>query len=342
MTTRSIVVNGDLGSGKSTVSKAIAQRLGIRRISVGDMYRSIAQERGMSALELNLHSEIDNDVDAYIDQLQADIAKTHEQLVVDSRLAWFFFSDAFKVHLITDPAVAAQRVLARPGDDVETYSSAREAEESLRRRSESERVRFLRKYGADKARLRNYDIIVDTTRAGPDEAADEIVRAYKSPGGFGGSSPRASTAIASEAPPGRSPFLLLDPARVYPSTSISDLRGLWDSDADFVSSVGGSGLRALSPLTVAYTGTYFYVVDGHRRLSAALQNDFPLVPGFLLAERDELVVGDLDAREYFESEVTLKNLYDWEATHGTRLPVPPHLAGSAQGMAADYDGHGRR
>jgi CMP/dCMP kinase len=329
MTARSIVVNGDLGSGKSTVSKAIAQRLGIRRVSVGDLYRSIAQERGMSALELNLHSEIDNDVDAYIDQLQADIATTHEQLVVDSRLAWFFFSDAFKVHLITDPAVAAERVLARPGDEVETYSSAQEAQQSLHRRSESERVRFLRKYGADKARLRNYDIIVDTTRAGADEAADEIVHAYKS-------------AVASGAPPARSPFLLLDPARVYPSTSVSGLRGLWDSDAEFVSSVGGSGLRDLSPLAVAYTGTYFYVVDGHRRLSAALQSDFRLVPGFLLAERDELVVGDLDARAYFESEVTLKGLYDWEAAHGTRLAAPPHLDGNAQGAAADYDGRRRR
>jgi cytidylate kinase len=60
---RSIVVNGDLGSGKSTVSTLLAQRLGIRRISVGDLYRQTARQRGVTALELNLHTELDDKID---------------------------------------------------------------------------------------------------------------------------------------------------------------------------------------------------------------------------------------------------------------------------------------
>jgi len=36
-TGQSVVLNGDLGSGKSTVSDLLARRLGIRRISVGDL-----------------------------------------------------------------------------------------------------------------------------------------------------------------------------------------------------------------------------------------------------------------------------------------------------------------
>ena len=42
---QSIVFNGDLGSGKSTVSVEIAKRLGMRRVSVGDLYREMAQQR---------------------------------------------------------------------------------------------------------------------------------------------------------------------------------------------------------------------------------------------------------------------------------------------------------
>src|SRR5688572_1084563 len=99
---RSLVINGDLGSGKSTVSVELAKRLGIRRISVGDLYREMAQQRGMTALQLNLHAELDDAVDSSVDQLQSDIARSGEQLIVDSRLAWFFFTEAFKVHLITD------------------------------------------------------------------------------------------------------------------------------------------------------------------------------------------------------------------------------------------------
>src|SRR6266496_1907993 len=212
---RSIVMSGDLGSGKSTISRQVASRLGLRRLSMGDLYRNMAQERGMSALQLNLHAERDEAVDGYIDQLQAEIARSHEQLVIDSRLSWFFFSDAFKVYLIVDPVTAARRVMSRPANDVEAYSSVEEAVDRLRSRSNSERIRFIRKYAVDKTRLRNYDMVCDTTRAGPDEIVDRIVAAFN--GTFG-------QEILAHSPP----LLLLDPARIYPSQDISGRPGPWD------------------------------------------------------------------------------------------------------------------
>jgi CMP/dCMP kinase len=172
---RSVVLNGDLGSGKTTVSLMLARRLGIRRISVGDLYRQMAKERGMTALQLNIHAELDDKIDFYVDRLQSDIAASGEQLIVDSRLAWFFFTDALKVHLITDPMVAAERVLGRPADTVESYATLEEARERLASRSESERTRFLSRYGADKTRLRNYDLVCDTTSAAPEEIVERIV-----------------------------------------------------------------------------------------------------------------------------------------------------------------------
>src|SRR6266508_2251112 len=155
-TRRSVVINGDLGSGKSTVSVLLARQLGIRRISIGDLYREMAQQRGMTALELNLHAELDDKIDHYVDQLQGDIAASGEQLIVDSRLAGYVFTGALKVHLITEPTVAAQRALARPANTVETHPSVEEARSRLATRSESARVRFITRYGADKTRLRNY------------------------------------------------------------------------------------------------------------------------------------------------------------------------------------------
>jgi predicted cytidylate kinase len=182
-TGRSVVVNGDLGGGKSTVSRLLARRLGIRRISIGDLYRHMAQQRGMTALELNLHAELDDKIDHYVDQLQHEIATSGERVVVDSRLAWFFFRDALKVHLVTDPAVAAYRVLGRPTDGVERYASAAEARQRLAQRSESERVRFIERYGADKTRLRNYDLVCDSSRATPEEIVARIVEAMSAPAG---------------------------------------------------------------------------------------------------------------------------------------------------------------
>src|SRR5215475_5563414 len=147
-TGRSVVVNGDLGSGKSTVSTLLAQQLGIRRISIGDLYREMAQQRGLTALELNLHAELDDKIDHYVDQLQGDLATSGEQVIVDSRLAWHFFDDALKVHLIADPVVAARRVLGRPADVTEAYASLPEARRRIAERSESERARFISRYGA--------------------------------------------------------------------------------------------------------------------------------------------------------------------------------------------------
>jgi len=324
---RSIVVSGDLGSGKSTVTTELARRLDLRRVSVGDLYRQMAQSRGMSALQLNLHAELDDAVDGYVDQLQQEIAKSDEQLVVDGRLAWFFFTDAFKVHLVTDPVVAAGRVLSRPSDEVEAYSSLAEAIERLENRSESERIRFLTRYGADKNRLRNYDLVCDTTSARSDEIVDRIIEAYQ--GSLG-------AAILLEAPP----LLLLDPTRIYPSRDIresGDLPGppAWRAG----DGTAGAGLAGQEPLTVGYAGYFFYVADGHRRLSAAIKRGSRLIAARLLAEGDEQVADGLTAVQYFESRVSPSVVRDWETAHGIRLPLPPRLPQPAAGGPVLATGH---
>jgi hypothetical protein len=85
------------------------------------------------------------------------------------------------------------------------------------------------------------------------------------------------------------------------------------------------GRGELAPISIAYTGQYFYVVDGHRRLSIALQNKLALVAGRLVAEADEQVIAGLSAQQYFAAEVGLSAIHDWAAAHKIALPLPPHL-----------------
>ena len=62
-----ISLAGDLGSGKSTVSKILIERLGASYYSTGSIVRSIAEKRGMTVTELNVymetHPEIDHEID---------------------------------------------------------------------------------------------------------------------------------------------------------------------------------------------------------------------------------------------------------------------------------------
>jgi len=253
---RSVVLNGDLGGGKTTVSVLLAQRLGIRRVSIGDLFRAEAARRGMTALQMNRHAELDDKVDQYVDRLQADIAASGEQIVVDSRLAWHFFTDAVKVHLIADPMVAAARVLGRPGSDVERYRSVDEARSRLAGRNESERDRFLIRYRVDKTRLRNYDLICDSTSASPEEIVERIVEH-----------------IDTQRLYAPDPLCYLDPRRIRLAAPAAG-RTLDDD-----------------PLLVGYLAPDFFAIGGHHRLTAALRDGVHLVQAQLAAEADELVAG---------------------------------------------------
>ncbi|HEY6738310.1 MAG TPA: AAA family ATPase [Actinopolymorphaceae bacterium] len=313
---RSIVINGDLGSGKSTVARELASRLGVRRVAMGDVHRQMAQAMKLTTLELNQRAEADEAIDDHVDQVQKDLASSGERLVVDSRLGWHFFPDAFKTYLIVDPRVAAERVVVRPADAVEGYSSLEEAEERLQSRSHSERARFIARYGVDKYRLRNYDLVCDTTSASATEVTDIVVDAVT-----GVLAPR----IVHDTPP----LLLLDPARLFPTREATPE----DSSAAVQAIVPGTpgavrdAVRRFEPLGIGHAGRHFYVLEGHRRLSSALRAGLPIVPGRLVAERDEIAADDLTAVEYFRSHVTAEIVAAWEAVHGTRLAVPAHLRG---------------
>jgi cytidylate kinase len=62
-----ISLAGDLGSGKSTVSKILIERLGAEYYATGVLVREIAERHGMTIGELNIymetHPEIDHEID---------------------------------------------------------------------------------------------------------------------------------------------------------------------------------------------------------------------------------------------------------------------------------------
>jgi cytidylate kinase len=174
-----ITITGDLGSGKSAVSKILCDLTGFQYVSTGRIQRQLAQEMGLDTLEMNRRADIDPEIDQKIDGIFAGLAHESGSYVVDSRMAWFFLPDSFKVFLQADINVAVDRIMRDPNRNSEQYRDREEAIQKITARKKSENDRFLAKYGADGSNLQNFDLVVNTTRLAPTEVAGLILKALE-------------------------------------------------------------------------------------------------------------------------------------------------------------------
>ncbi len=169
-----ISLAGDLGSGKSTVSKILIDRLGAEYYSTGTIVRGIAERMGMTIGELNTYMETHPEIDTEIDNGLVALAEDERALIIDSRMAWHFTRGTFKVYLTTDIETAALRIMCanRKGEHSLTLE---DTVRDTRLRRESEQKRYMEQYGVDIKDLANYSLVVDTTVATPEEVAERII-----------------------------------------------------------------------------------------------------------------------------------------------------------------------
>ena len=172
-----ISLAGDLGSGKSTVSAILLERLGATYYSTGAICRAIAASHGMTIVEMNKYMETHPEIDHEIDDGLRALSDKAENMVIDSRMAWHFVKDTFRVYMTTELEESAKRILRanREGDHA---SSLEEMAEEIRARKASERMRYREQYGVDCKDLSNYDLVVDSTYASPEEVAEHILSAF--------------------------------------------------------------------------------------------------------------------------------------------------------------------
>ena len=174
-----ITITGDLASGKSLVAKRICSLLNADYFSTGQIQREIATKYGMTTLELNKFSETHPEIDQEIDNRVKMLANDERQRVVDSRMAWHFLPDSFKVFLSTNIVCAAERVIAdteRSNEPV--YADRNDAMLKLQERKRSENKRYLELYDADCSCLSNFDLVVDTTYSVPEDTIKVIISQF--------------------------------------------------------------------------------------------------------------------------------------------------------------------
>ena len=166
-----ITISGPAGSGKSTAAAGLAEALGYEHVSGGDLFRALADDRGMTPLELNRAAEEDDSIDRDLDRRLRETARERDALVLESRLAgWMAGEHAdFRMWLSAPLAVRARRISEREDKSVDR------AREETRARAESEAGRYREYYGIDVEELGIYDLSVNTARLSPGAVLDVIL-----------------------------------------------------------------------------------------------------------------------------------------------------------------------
>lgn len=178
-----ITIAGRPGSGKSSTAKAVATELGYDHFSSGDLFRAIARENGVDVLQANLSAEDNADIDRKVDGRLQELNNTGDKLVLDSRTAWHWMPDSFKVFLDLDLKTAAERIL-KGMDDARLASENIERDPSeyaklLQKRLDSESRRYKALYGIDPYVMSNYDLVIDTAVNSLEQVRELVLKGYQ-------------------------------------------------------------------------------------------------------------------------------------------------------------------
>ena len=164
-----IAVSGKSGCGNTTISKIVADRLGLRFINF--TFRSLAQERGLDLKRVLELAAGDDSWDKEVDSRQVRLAREGGGCVLGSRLAIWMLEEAdLKVYLRARPETRAARIVKREGgalDEVAAFTQERDRQDHNR---------YLRIYNIDNDRYDFAGLIIDTDDLQPPEIAEIIIK----------------------------------------------------------------------------------------------------------------------------------------------------------------------
>jgi len=166
-----ITLSGELGSGKSTVANYLISKMPFKIVS--------AAKHGMSAKEFNEFIESDPKYDHYVDDTMAELGRTDEKIIFDSRMAWHFVPSSFKIYLYVDVDTATERIFNDVGRVSESYTDKATARQEIIDRRKSELLRYQNFYHCNLDDYSNYDLIVDTSHATREEVNELVFNSFK-------------------------------------------------------------------------------------------------------------------------------------------------------------------
>ena len=98
-----LTISGLHGTGKSTIGKLVAEKLGIKYYSTGQAFRDFAKEMNLTLEDFTEYVENNPDIDKKLDHKIIEIAQKGN-IIIDSQLSAFILESIadFKI-LLTNP-----------------------------------------------------------------------------------------------------------------------------------------------------------------------------------------------------------------------------------------------
>ena len=163
-----ITIAGDPGSGKSTIARMLAAKLGLMYYSIGAKRRMMAEEREMTLEELNQLGEKEDFTDREVDEWQKKLGETRDGFIMEGRTSFFFIPNSIKLYLSVDAKEGSKRIweqMQKGGRQVERQglSSLDDVLSSIKRRKESDSRRYKKYYNLNVEDKKHFDAVIDTT-----------------------------------------------------------------------------------------------------------------------------------------------------------------------------------
>ncbi|MFH0986518.1 MAG: cytidylate kinase family protein [Candidatus Micrarchaeota archaeon] len=170
-----ITISGQPGSGNTTVSRLLAEKIGYSLVTAGEINKKIAAESGLSIEDywkkLEKNPKEMRDFHDELDRRQEEIAKHEKNCIFNSKLGAFRFPNAgLKVLLVADDKVRAERTVKRDGGTV------KQALKKIAERERMERKDWKKMYGFDYVGDKEkYDMIIDVSELSPEQIVGAIM-----------------------------------------------------------------------------------------------------------------------------------------------------------------------
>ncbi|HJX05416.1 MAG TPA: cytidylate kinase family protein [Candidatus Nanoarchaeia archaeon] len=170
-----ITLSGTPGSGKSSVAKALAKKLGCKFYKAGELRRKYASQHGLTLAELNKQAEKDPASDKLVDDYMKKMAKSEDNLIVDAVLGFHFFPNSIKIFLDADAKMRAKRIFERENFE-ERPINIKEAFMLIEKRQTGDAARFEKLYGVNHLDPNHFDLTLDTTNNTVEQTVSLIYR----------------------------------------------------------------------------------------------------------------------------------------------------------------------